>query len=161
MPQLSLPACTLLRLHGTSFLLVFGGFEPDEEVSTSRLIVINLRYLEWWFAEFQGEPALGRIEPTIVAIDKRLYVFGGYKRFGRNPEPHTSFSIAKLTEDEWTWRWKARDVPYSANVPQGTIFSRATPVYHGAKILLTPWRTTNCDVSLEKFASSLPSLICA
>jgi hypothetical protein len=148
LPELSLPGCTLFRLHGTSFLLVFGGYYVDEEIPSSDLIVINLRFLEWWFADVQGGPVTARIDPTIVAIDQRLYVFGGYRNFTDSGDPHSSYSIAALSEDGSTWNWDVIDASYSSDVPEGTIFGGATPVYKNyEKILLTPWRTTNSDVS--------------
>lgn len=81
-----------------------------------------------------------RIDPTMVAIDRKLYIFGGYKYFRGQGGAHASYSIAALSDDGKTWEWEVRDVPYPEIVPPGTIFAEATAVYNGVKILLTPWR---------------------
>ncbi len=147
LPLLSLPDCKLFRFHGTSLILIFGGFDVDAGKASCRLIVVDLKYLEWWYQPVEGGHVAGRIDPTIVVIDKKLYIFGGYRRFGGNGSPHRSYSIAALSDDG-DWHWDARDVPYPSDIPEGLAFGRATPIYGGEKILLTPWRTTNHDVGL-------------
>jgi len=142
LPRLTLPDCTLLRVHDTSFMLIFGGYDVDIEETSSKLIVVNLRHLEWWYQGIEGGPVAGRINPTIAMVDRKLYIFGGYRNFEGDGAPHASYSIAELS-DGGTWRWEARDVPYPQHVPKGSIFGKAEPVYNGTKILLLPWRTTH------------------
>jgi hypothetical protein len=81
-----------------------------------------------------------RIEPVVIAVDTKLYVFGGYKRLGhKDPLPYTSYSVAEFLPDR-RWQWTVRDHPYSNIVPKGQSFGAGIPVYNGAKILLTPGR---------------------
>ncbi len=129
-------------MHDTSFILIFGGYDVDAEETCGELIVINLRHLEWWYQTIKGGPVAGRIDPTIVVVNQKLYIFGGYRHFEDNGAPHASYSIATLSDSD-NWHWEARDIPYPQNVPVGTIFGKAVSVYKGMKILLTPWRTTN------------------
>jgi hypothetical protein len=84
----------------------------------------------------------------MVAINqtRKLFIFGGYRNFEGNGGPHASYSIASLSDDGRAWSWELVDVPYPNNIPPGTILGRATTIYKGEKILLTPWRTTNDDV---------------
>lgn len=142
LPRLTLADSTLFRHNDTSFILIFGGYDVDDEETSGKLIVVNLRHLEWWYQTIEGGPVEGRINPTIVTIDQKLYIFGGYRHFERDGAPHASYSIAALA-DGTTWRWEARDVPYPQNVPKGSIFGKAEPIYDGGKILLLPWRTTS------------------
>ena len=136
----------------TSFLLLFGGYDADSEQVSSKLIVVDLRHLEWWYQPVEGGVPTGRINPTMVTIGQKLYVFGGYRRYGGEfGDPHHSYCIASLSDDGKAWSWEVRDVPYSEKIPPGTILGRATPIYNGTKILLTKWRTTNDDVGLIFF----------
>jgi hypothetical protein len=150
-PELTLPGHALFRLHETSFLLLFGGYDADSEQTSSKLIVVDLRHLEWWYQPVEGGIAAGRIDPTMVAVNRELYIFGGYRNFDGNGGPHNSYSIASLSDDGKAWSWEVRDVPYPENVPPGTILGRAATVYEGTKILLATWRTTNDNVSLIFF----------
>ena len=148
-PELSSPGHTLFRLHATSFLLLFGGYDANSEQVSSKLIVIDLRHLEWWYQPVEGGVPTGRIDPTMVTVGQKLYIFGGYRRFGGDfGDPHNSYCIASLSDDGKAWSWEVRDVPYSEKIPPGTRLGRATPIYNGTKILLTKWRTTNDDVGI-------------
>lgn len=155
-PELISPGHTLFRIHETSYLLLFGGYDADSEKTSSKLIVIDLRHLEWWYQPVEGGAATGRINPTMVAIDRtrKLFIFGGYRNFEGNGEPHVSYSIASLSNDGRAWSWELVDVHYPDNIPPGTILGRATTIYKGEKILLTPWRTTNDNVSNLLLANS-------
>lgn len=146
LPVLGLSACTLFRWHETSMLLLFGGYDNDAEEASSQIIVVDVTHSEWWFLTIEGEPVEGRIDPAIVAIDHKLFVFGGYRRYGRDPQPHRSYSIASLS-DTGKWTWEARDVAYTNIIPQGHIFGAAVPMYNNTKILLTIGRTTGDEVS--------------
>lgn len=108
-----------------------------ERVS-SKIIVVNLDRLEWWYLRLEGEDVEARINPVVVAVDTKLYIFGGYKQF-ENCQPFHSYSVAEFLQDQ-QWHWSVRDQPYSNIVPQGHSFGKAIPVYNGAKILLTPGR---------------------
>lgn len=159
--MLSLPTCELFRFHGTSLIVIFGGFDVHTEKASNKLIMVDLKYLEWWYQPVEGGDVAGRIDPTMVVIDEKLYIFGGYSHFEKNGDgngegnsegngngngsPHRSYSIAALSDDG-VWHWDTRDVPYSSDIPEGLAFGRATPIYGGKKILLTPWRTTNNNV---------------
>lgn len=145
LPLLSLPDCQFFRFHGTSLILIFGGFDVDTEKASNKLIMVDLKYFEWWYQPVEGGDVAGRIDPTMVVIDQKLYVFGGYSHFKGNGSPLGSYSIAALSDDG-VWHWDGRDVPYSSDIPEGFAFGRATPIYGGTKILLTPWRTTNSNV---------------
>jgi len=159
-PELILPGHALFRIHETSFLLLFGGYDADAEEASSRLIVIDLRHLEWWYQPVEGGIASGRVNPTMVAIDqtRKLFIFGGYRNFEGNGEPHSSYSIASLSDNGRAWSWELVDAPYPNNIPPGTILGRATAIYKGIKILLTPWRTTNNNVGFWPNPSNITHL---
>ncbi|KAF8952006.1 hypothetical protein BDZ97DRAFT_1768983 [Flammula alnicola] len=145
LPKLSLPGCTLLRIHDSSFIFIFGGFDYITDEATSRVIVIDLEHTAWWYLKLNGEAVNARINPAVVAIDDKLYIFGGYRKFGHDPQPHSSFSIAEYKAAEGIWHWAVRDAPYSNPVPEGHVFGQGISVYNGTKILLTPGRLTNDD----------------
>lgn len=84
-----------------------------------------------------------RIEPVVISIDAKLYIFGGYKQLDDDdPQPCNSYSVAEFLPDQ-QWHWTVRDQPYSNVVPKGHSFGKAIPVYKGAKILLTPGRVSD------------------
>lgn len=110
------------------------------KTATSKIIAVNLDRLEWWYLRLEGEDVEARIDPVVVVVDTKLYIFGGYKQF-ESREPFHSYSVAEFLQDQ-QWHWTIRDEPYSSIVPQGHSFGRAVPVYNGAKLLLTPGRVS-------------------
>ncbi|KIM41278.1 hypothetical protein M413DRAFT_445315 [Hebeloma cylindrosporum] len=142
LPQLTEPACAIVYIDNRSLLIIFGGYDIDAETASSKIIVVDLDHLEWWYVqlELEGQDVEARIEPAIAFINGKLYVFGGYRKLDyRDPQPFNSYSIGEFQQDG-RWHWSVRDQPYSNIVPQGHLFGRAIPVYNGAKLLLTPGR---------------------
>ncbi|KJA23944.1 hypothetical protein HYPSUDRAFT_66037 [Hypholoma sublateritium FD-334 SS-4] len=143
LPRLSYPGCTLLRIHDSSFAFIFGGYDASLEKSHSGAIIVDLESRAWWNLPIEGRNISARIDPSVVAIGNKVYIFGGYRQFGDDPKPHNSLSIAEYLPDQGIWKWAVQDEPYSAPVPVGHVFGRACPVYNGTKILLTPGRLTD------------------
>ncbi|KAJ3515851.1 hypothetical protein NLJ89_g1494 [Agrocybe chaxingu] len=140
-PRLGRFGCALIRLHDISFIFIFGGFNEDQNEASSRTVVINLECNEWFYLQFQGGSVIGRIRPAVVAINAKVFVFGGYTRFDEtDPGPHNSYSVAEYFPDEHVWRWVVQDAAYSNLIPRNQAFEQAIPVYSGTKILLTPGR---------------------
>ena len=138
LPQLTDPGGTILSIDNSSFVFLFGGYDIEAEVASSKIVVIDPDHLEWWYLRLEGEGVQPRIDPVVVAVDTNLYVFGGYRQLGpEDPQPCTSYSIAEFLPNR-QWQWTVRDQPYSNIIPKGHLFGGATPVYNGAKILLTP-----------------------
>lgn len=125
-------------------MFIFGGYDAALEKPHSDAIMVDLEKHAWWFFPIKSTSA--RIGPSVVAIENKVYIFGGYRQFGDNPKPYDSFSIAEYLPDRRIWQWAAQDEPYSAPVPVGHVFGRACSVYNGTKILLTPGRLTDDNV---------------
>ncbi|KJA23945.1 hypothetical protein HYPSUDRAFT_214963 [Hypholoma sublateritium FD-334 SS-4] len=156
LPRISHAGICFLHFRDTSFIVIFGGYDHHTASPSSDMIVINLKNLGWWIVRLEDddgkkEEVIPRISPEIVAIDKTIYIFGGYRQFGDNPRPCTSFSVAKYAEDEGRWKWTAKDKPYPAPVPSGKIFGSVCSAYNGKKILLGPGRLTdNNPINIAK-----------
>lgn len=147
LPRIAYPGCTLLRINDSSFAVIFGGYNAVSEKLNTDTIIVDLEKCYWWTLRIKGTSASPRINPAMVAIDSKIYIFGGYRQFGVDPRPYNSFSIAEYDPERGTWTWVTRDEPYSAPVPAGHVFGQACAVYNGAKILLTPGRLTDSKVS--------------
>ena len=153
LPRVSHAGITLLRLRNASFIVIFGGYDHNLQAPTSNMIFISLKNLGWWCVNLEdagreSKQMSPRISPAIVAIDKKIYIFGGYRQFGKDPRPCTSFSIAEYALEERRWRWIVVDKPYSTPVPSGQIFGDACTAYNGKKILLGPGRLTGDEVCI-------------
>ncbi len=162
LPRVSHAGITLLRFQNASFIVIFGGYDHNLQAPTSNMIFISLKNLGWWFANLEdagreSKQVSPRISPEIVAIDKKIYIFGGYRRFGKEPQPCTSFSIAEYASEERRWRWVVVDKPYPAPVPNRKIFGGACTAYNGKKILLGPGRLTGDEVCISLFPEMSPS----
>ena len=127
-------------MANSSFIFIFGGYDTGTEEASSKTIVVDLDHLEWWYLQLEGDDVEARIAPAVVAVDTKLYIFGGYRQLNDDdPQPFDSYSVAEFLQDQ-RWHWTVRDQPYSNIVPQGHSFGKAIPVYNGAKLLLTPGR---------------------
>ncbi|KAF8953067.1 hypothetical protein BDZ97DRAFT_1930033 [Flammula alnicola] len=142
LPSLILPGTTLVRIENASFILIFGGFDCDKNEPSSKVIMIDPEEKEWWYLKFDGEDVGPRINPAVVAVDNKMYIFGGYQTFGNDPRPYRSFSIAEC-KPEGVWHWEVRDAPISPSIPRGHVFGNAISVYNGTKILLGPGNLTD------------------
>jgi hypothetical protein len=88
----------------------------------------------------QGGPVNDRIHHSLVAIDNRIYVFGGKKEFDQQAPCFASYSIAEYSSDAGVWSWVVCDHPYPSHVPSLGYGGTAMAVYGGKKILLTAGR---------------------
>ncbi|KAF8152914.1 hypothetical protein B0H34DRAFT_861153 [Crassisporium funariophilum] len=140
LPALRAPGVSFLRIHNCGFLFLYGGYDEKDEVF-STLIAIDVDHHEWWYVNIKGGHVGGdvasRINPATVAIDNRIYIFGGYDHPEKRQSLNT-YSIIQLKNNPCSWEWEVIDVPYSALVPPGHRFGVAVSVFNGAKILLTP-----------------------
>ena len=146
LPQLSEPGCTILSIDNSSFIFIFGGYDHDKDEASSKIIVVDLDHLEWWYLRLEGDDVEARIAPAVVAVDTKLYIFGGHRQLDEDGDDElklfNSYSVAEFLQDQ-CWHWTVRDQPYSNIVPQGYAVGKAIPVYNGAKLLLTPGRILN------------------
>lgn len=156
MPRLGQPGLTLVRFHGTSFIFIFGGFsvEGDEPVST--LIAVDVDHREWWYVPVDGGPVSGRIKPVVVAVEQRIYIFGGCKKYSEaNPQSLQSYCIAFYEPVHRKWTWEARDVPYPSLIPPDQVFDGGLAIYNGKKIMLTPGKPLCHDEVRNLFRTSV------
>ncbi|KAF9477641.1 hypothetical protein BDN70DRAFT_880903 [Pholiota conissans] len=145
LPCISSPGATLLRMRNSSYIAIVGGFDGQTQQARSGIVLVDPTAREWWNLDIQGIAPGPRISPAVVAVGSRIYVFGGYRRFGDDPQPYYSYSIAEHLADKGVWSWSTCDEPYSSAVPVGMVFQEACAVYNGAKILLTPGRLTDSE----------------
>jgi len=128
-----------MRIHGTSFIFIFGGHSLDEEKAVSTLIAVDVDHLEWWYVRVEGGHVAARIKPVVVAVEQKLFIFSGCGRFSKtDPQSFRSYSIASYQSALCRWTWEARDVPYSGFMPPDQVFGTGIVVYNGKKIMLTP-----------------------
>jgi hypothetical protein len=143
LPALRKSATTFLRLNGRKFILIFGG-RKNKTVS-SDLYAVDVDDLAWWAVRVEGGPVAARMCASIVAIDTRIYIFGGLT-FAE--EAVLSFCVAEYTPDDRRWKWIVCDQPYPQHIPDLGYGGEAIPVYNGKKIMLTGGRTEDTSVSL-------------
>ncbi len=148
LPSLFKPACTVLHFKETNYIFMFGGYDIDEEVVSSRLIAIDLDDAQWWYVEIEGDDVCGRINASMVGIDNKLFIFGGRASYDKASLGIASYSIAEYTDHRWKWMSGRRDRDYDAHVPPLGFGGRALSVHGGRKILLTPGRLANKAVRL-------------
>ncbi|KAF9554988.1 hypothetical protein CPC08DRAFT_148943 [Agrocybe pediades] len=151
LPAVGDPGCTLWRLQNTSFIFVFGGYDCNEDQVSSNTIIINLERLEWWRQPIKGKGSpKARLCPAVVAIESRVYIFGGYGAYEGDPDACYSYSIAEWRPSEGPevcskWRWEVQDVPYHGQMPCQAVVGQAISVFGGKKIFLTPGRLNASD----------------
>lgn len=146
LPRRSQPGCTLWRHANISFIFFFGGCDLDTTIPSSQVIIVNLQAREWWYERFDRVP-LPRIDPAIVAIQDKVYIFGGYRSYEEDPQACYSYSIAEwnVTPQGSRWSWVEVDVPYPPPLSQTTCIGQAISVYEGKVIFLAPGRTNGFD----------------
>ncbi|KAF8961443.1 hypothetical protein BDZ97DRAFT_1829342 [Flammula alnicola] len=159
LPILFGAALAPLHLNGRKLLLLFGGERYSDIVdplakddanyrchACSDLIAVDVVKKEWWVVKVEGGQIAPRINPVMVVVENKIFIFGGYKENGPNDTPDylDSYSIAKYDHEAETWKWIASDRPYPDHV-SGTIFGAGVPVYDGMQILLTPGRRKPTD----------------
>ncbi|KDR73674.1 hypothetical protein GALMADRAFT_158153 [Galerina marginata CBS 339.88] len=160
LPILDQPGFTFLSINGLSFLLLFGGHKMathivgpkgrrDEESdelpvgpsSALFFIRVGVEKPYWWHEDDVGGQVQPRVNPLIVAIGKKVFVFGGTKKLAKSdkdkPEQIFSFSVLEMDDKARKWIWTHRDIPYGVT---NLIFDDLTPVYDQSVILLTPGR---------------------
>ena len=154
LPRITQPGHALLRVHNSSFIAMFGGYDHDLEESQANIIIINPTNKTWWIVEFEGNERIGpRISPAMVAVHNSIYIFGGYHEIeeGKKLRPIESFSVAEYDPQKKTWRWDIQDRLYHAScIPSGHLFRNACALdenYYHTRILLSPGCLTDLDVS--------------
>ncbi|KAF9480832.1 hypothetical protein BDN70DRAFT_992427 [Pholiota conissans] len=142
LPCVSLSGATLLRIENSSYIALFGGCNEAAK-ATSELIIVDPKNRQWWTAKFKGEVRVSpRINPAVVAIGDRIYIFGGHRKFDVwDQQPCHSYSVAQCLS-KVNWQWLTCDHPYPdwVQLPPGQCFKWACALYDDTKILLTPYR---------------------
>ncbi|KAJ7140061.1 hypothetical protein C8R43DRAFT_1018808 [Mycena crocata] len=127
--------------------MLFGGSDDARNVK-SDMIAVDLDLLTWWVVNVQGNPIhpiRPRLSASMVAINDRLFIFGGRDEFEDDYDPPRppplipTYSIAHYTA-QTGWRWQFSDLPAPLNLGYSI---QATPVYNGQKILLMQGRVQN------------------
>ncbi|KAF8909715.1 hypothetical protein CPB84DRAFT_1765288 [Gymnopilus junonius] len=146
LPSLSQPGIVLLELNNHPRIFIFGGYDAgDADGPSSTLIAVNTTHKEWYHVEFEDSqlpPPAPRIDPILVGVDEKLYIFGGIKNFGDNWTYHRTFSIIdfQLNAPSRKCKWLIVDAPYPDNVPANQLFGKGLPINNGTAILLLPGR---------------------
>ena len=153
LPHLSQPGMALIDVQNRPFIFLFGGHDVDGPAGgpSSALIAIDLSHKQWYYVPFednsqQAGPA-ARIDPILIGVNEKLYVFDGLTGFGENWAYHRSFSVAEFRLGKKS-KWVVVDAPYPQNVPAGHFFGKGLAVYEGDMILLLPGRAQEKAVSL-------------
>ncbi|KAJ7118440.1 hypothetical protein C8R43DRAFT_934201 [Mycena crocata] len=145
------PASAFISVGGGTFFLLFGGHIRDVG-PTSDMIAIDLDLLTWWFVDVQGAPIRPRMSACMVAVDNKIFIFGGRDKFEENSpaSPIRTYSVAQYTP-QTRWTWQTADQPFPPDLPLLGYSIQATPVYGGQKIILTQGRVDDSplDVSRE------------
>ncbi|KAJ6453580.1 hypothetical protein C8R45DRAFT_847062 [Mycena sanguinolenta] len=140
LPALTEAACTLISVGGGTYFLLFGGHDTDNP--TSELIAVDLDLLIWWVVEVQGTPLRARMSASMVAVDNRLFIFGGRDDFAGNAPVIRTYSIAEYNP-RTRWTWRVSDAPLPPDLPPLGYLIQSVPVFNGKKILLTQGRTSD------------------
>jgi hypothetical protein len=149
-----------MRIHGTHFIFIFGGYSVEEGKAVSSLIAVDVDHLEWWYVEVEGGRVAGRIHPVVVAIDQRIFIFSGYGRFSKpDPRSFRSYSIAAYQPALRRWTWEARDVSYPGSIPPNQVFGAGIAVYGGKKIMLVPGKLYYQDKARKSYFIAKVSLL--
>lgn len=117
---------------------------------------MDVDHQEWWYVHVEGGDVAGRINPVVVAVEQRIYIFGGCEKYCEaNPQPFRSYSIVSYQSALRQWIWEVRDIPYSSLVPPHQFFGAGIPVYNGKKIMLTPGKPVCRDEVRVLFCTSV------
>ena len=158
LPALSQPGVVLVELRGHPVILLYGGYDAGEdEGPSSALIAINTSHKEWYYVEFEDNefaPPSARIDPILVGVHGKLYIFGGLEAFGQAWAYHRTYSIVdfQLGARTHKCKWLMVDTPYPDTVPANQIFGKGLPVQNGVTILLLPGREQATLVCFVKLA---------
>ncbi|KAK7435403.1 hypothetical protein VKT23_019665 [Stygiomarasmius scandens] len=130
----SLPACGWSSLvflkdrNGDKYLFIVGGYfgRRNEEQKYSSLnqsmtiLAVNIAKKTWNILHTLGS-APRRIEHTAVLLSDKLYVFGGRKKLGNNPDTNLrhpgedfleSYSVLEFDEGFSIWVWNKQEESY-------------------------------------------------
>ncbi|KAF8909714.1 hypothetical protein CPB84DRAFT_1765286 [Gymnopilus junonius] len=157
LPRLSQPGMALLEVKGNPIIFLFGGYDFDAssgaDGTSSALVAIDITRKQWYYVQFEDSdfsPPTPRIDPIVVGINEKLYIFSGLTGFGNNWVYHRSFSIVYFQLGRCS-KWVAVDSPYPSNVPAGHVFGKGLSVYDGKMILLLPGRKQETErIHFEK-----------
>lgn len=144
LPALTEAACAIISVGGGTFFLIFGGH--DGENPTADLIAVDVEALIWWFVDVQGTQIRPRMTASMVAIENKIFIFGGRDEFDDKTPAIRTYSIAKY-DPQTRWTWTVSDMPLPPDLPLLCSGLQAIPVYNGQKILLTQGRIQNDAVS--------------
>jgi hypothetical protein len=146
LPRLHQPALAPYYIGHKKFMLLFGG--RNKKALTSDLVAVNLDDLTWFVIQVEGDPVIPRRSSSMVTVDNRVFIFGGSGCRGRGDSKIlNTYCVAEYTNHDMKWRWVVRDEPFPEHIPSLGQGLNATSVYGGKKILLTPGRDGDDDVS--------------
>ncbi|KAF8189102.1 hypothetical protein K438DRAFT_1593661 [Mycena galopus ATCC 62051] len=155
LPALLEPGASVISVGGGTYFLIFGGYDVDNSTPTSELIAVDLELLIWWVVDIQGAPLRARMNASMVAVDNRLFIFGGrdeYAGHGEAPRPASlisTYSIAEYTP-RTRWTWRVSDAPLPPDLPLLGYNIQSTPVFKGQKIMLAQGRTSDRPIDLSR-----------
>lgn len=147
LPRLQSASATFLAVNGRHFVLLFGGHDFEKDQVMSDLIAIDVDDMAWWYVNIEGGPVKGRIQSALVAIDHRIFIFGGKNKFnqkGHSPS-FSSWCMAEYTAGKG-WRWVVCDQDYPPGLPSLGAGGKAIPIFGNKKILLTAGRSGDKEV---------------
>ncbi|KAJ7243581.1 hypothetical protein B0H12DRAFT_1188503 [Mycena haematopus] len=151
LPALMQPASTIISIDEGTYFLLFGGHNARNP--TSELIAVDLDLLIWWVVDVQGKTPQGktplaRMSASMVAVDNRLFIFGGRYDFADNAVIHT-YSIAEYNPGTRRWTWEVSDTPIPTQIPSMGYLTESVSVLNGQKILLMQGKTSNNPIDMS------------
>ncbi|TFK32387.1 hypothetical protein BDQ12DRAFT_502421 [Crucibulum laeve] len=151
LPALLEPACTIMKLEGGTYFLIFGGYDAEKECTTSELIAVDLDSLEWFYIPVSGGSVANRTSAEIIAIRNHLFVFGGRKEPNNRAPPYASYSVIEYNPNVGTWSWELCDQPFPFSRTAHPLGYNivATAIYAGKKILLTPGQISDARIDFS------------
>ncbi|KAJ7337519.1 hypothetical protein DFH08DRAFT_705312 [Mycena albidolilacea] len=147
LPSLTETASALVSVGGGTYFLLFGGHNTKN--TTSDLIAVDLDLLVWWVVKVQGTPLLPRMSASMVAVDNRLFVFGGRETFIDETPGIPTYSVAEYNPHT-QWTWTISDAPLPPDLRLLGYGIQSTPVFKGQKILLTQGSTDEKPIDMSR-----------
>lgn len=144
------PGCALWRCGNISLVFMFGGYGLEADKPNARVIIINPSAREWWYEEGldRGGPT-PCTAPSLVTIDNRIFIFGGYQSYDIDPQACHSYNILRWEPPSAAprsrWHWQSCNTPYKLPMPANAVVGQAVSVYGSKFFFLVPGKTNDQD----------------
>ncbi|KAK6996280.1 hypothetical protein R3P38DRAFT_2655342 [Favolaschia claudopus] len=111
LPALIEVASAISTVEGKRHMFLFGGCDEDGNPSGG-LIAVDLNSFAWFNIEIPRHIPVPRLSATMVAVENRLFIFGGRTKYEDNSPFLSTFSVACYNaEDGWSWQCVDQQYP--------------------------------------------------